>query len=274
MRERLFVIGFVVIALGAAIAALTLFPSADVAAGATVTGELSHCGDGFCIDQQRVDFGSASNLAAEPSVVDYDGDGTLGSVLDELLGLVGQTITVEMGPDETVVSLNSLPWPPPANTTTSDSTAPPSSTTLASTTSSTEPSRSTTTTAGPTPTNDPTTQTTSPPATTPTTVPPTGEPVLQGVLERCDPSMCVGGQAVYFGPWWFLTSGTSLADLDGDGVFGTPIDELDSVAGTTVVVELLPDTSQPSAVTVNGQEWRPRAGPPPWAGGPSFGSED
>ena len=61
----------------------------------TVTGILSYDGTNFYIDDVELHFGPDWFIESAESNVDYDGDGDLELVYDELQGLIGSEITVE-----------------------------------------------------------------------------------------------------------------------------------------------------------------------------------
>jgi hypothetical protein len=61
----------------------------------TITGELTYDGINFYIDDVELHFGPTWFIASAESSVDYDSDGELELVYDEIQGLVGTEITVE-----------------------------------------------------------------------------------------------------------------------------------------------------------------------------------
>ncbi len=61
----------------------------------TITGILTYDGTNFYIGDVELHFGPSWFIIAAESSVDYDGDGELELVYDELQGLVGTEITVE-----------------------------------------------------------------------------------------------------------------------------------------------------------------------------------
>ena len=60
-----------------------------------LTGILTYDGTNFFIGEVEVHFGPSGYIAAAMSAVDYDNDGQFELIIDELLGLVGTTVTVE-----------------------------------------------------------------------------------------------------------------------------------------------------------------------------------
>ena len=63
----------------------------------TLTGTLSHdpsCGTIFELDTYVLFFGSYHYLTSTAAMYDYDNDGVTELIIDELLGLVGSTVTV------------------------------------------------------------------------------------------------------------------------------------------------------------------------------------
>jgi hypothetical protein len=61
----------------------------------TLTGILTYVGADFFIDDIEIHFGPTWYITSAESAIDYDQDGTLESIYDELQGLVGTTITIE-----------------------------------------------------------------------------------------------------------------------------------------------------------------------------------
>ena len=61
----------------------------------TVTGILSYDGTNFYIDDVELHFGPDWFIESAESNIDYDGDGDLELVYDELQGLIGSEVTVE-----------------------------------------------------------------------------------------------------------------------------------------------------------------------------------
>jgi hypothetical protein len=60
-----------------------------------ITGVLVYDGTNFMIDTTFLNFGCYNYINTTISPYDFDGDGTVETVLNELLGLVGTSITVE-----------------------------------------------------------------------------------------------------------------------------------------------------------------------------------
>ena len=60
----------------------------------TITGVLSYDGTEYYINDIEVHFGPTWYITSAESAVDYDGDGTLESINDELQGLLGTTVTI------------------------------------------------------------------------------------------------------------------------------------------------------------------------------------
>lgn len=61
----------------------------------TLTGIMTYDGTNFFIETVELHFGPSWYITAANSTIDYDGDGNLELVIDELLGLVGTEVTVE-----------------------------------------------------------------------------------------------------------------------------------------------------------------------------------
>lgn len=61
----------------------------------TLTGLLTYDGTDFYIDGTELHFGPTWYISSAESTIDYDQDGTLEIIYDELQGLVGTEITVE-----------------------------------------------------------------------------------------------------------------------------------------------------------------------------------
>lgn len=61
----------------------------------TITGVLSYDGTEYYVDDVEVHFGPTWYITSAESAVDYDGDGTLEVISDELEGLLGTTVTIE-----------------------------------------------------------------------------------------------------------------------------------------------------------------------------------
>lgn len=60
-----------------------------------LTGVLTYDGSNFYIDVVELHFGPTWYITSAMSAVDYDGDTQLELIIDELLGLVNTTVTVE-----------------------------------------------------------------------------------------------------------------------------------------------------------------------------------
>lgn len=61
----------------------------------TLTGTLTFDGTNFFIDGTELHFGPTWYITSSESAIDYDKDGTLELINDELQGLIGTQITVE-----------------------------------------------------------------------------------------------------------------------------------------------------------------------------------
>lgn len=67
----------------------------------TLSGTWTTCPDAtpqapeYCLGDTRLDLGTADQQAA-PAAADYDGDGNVGTIAEELAGLVGQEVTVDV----------------------------------------------------------------------------------------------------------------------------------------------------------------------------------
>ena len=60
-----------------------------------LTGVMTYDGTNFFIDPVELHFGPNWYITSAITAIDYDGDGELELVIDELLGLVNTTVTVE-----------------------------------------------------------------------------------------------------------------------------------------------------------------------------------
>jgi hypothetical protein len=69
-----------------------------------MSGVLTACGDGWCLDGKQLGLGPADQLARE-AAHDYDGDLVTETNTDELAGLaaVGRTVTVQVASGSTEV---------------------------------------------------------------------------------------------------------------------------------------------------------------------------
>lgn len=69
-----------------------------------LTGEWSACDDSYCLDALPLDLTDAGE-PTDPAAADFDGDGTVATLAEELEGLVGKTValTVEEGSEPLVV---------------------------------------------------------------------------------------------------------------------------------------------------------------------------
>jgi hypothetical protein len=76
----------------------------------TVSGTLLACGlQEFCVGDQTLDFGALDT----PAAADFDQDGTTGTKLAELTGLVGTDVTLTLrgaGSSAAVVTVNGITW--------------------------------------------------------------------------------------------------------------------------------------------------------------------
>lgn len=208
----------------------------------TVEGVLDRCHESLCVDDRPVDFGPRPQVGAS-AAHDFDGDGHVESMTDEMAGLVGSQVLLEVEPDgrdRRVRVVNGLTWlplvrPPPWVE------APPMGPAAAS-----------------------------PPARA-VEVPSDGADAsgrlleLDGSLTRCGDEWCVGETALQVGPWWYLNTSPAGQDFDGDGELEVWAAELEGLTGETVVVEIDRDLS---LYRLNGSVWREPNQPPPWAGGP------
>ena len=61
----------------------------------TLSGMLTYDGTNFFIDDTELHFGPMWYITSAESAIDYDQDGTLEIIYDELQGLVGTEITIE-----------------------------------------------------------------------------------------------------------------------------------------------------------------------------------
>lgn len=69
-----------------------------------MTGTLQACQTGWCLAGVPLDLGPETQLAA-PAADDFDADGTVETNAQELAGLVGTSVTLQVvqGPDSDVV---------------------------------------------------------------------------------------------------------------------------------------------------------------------------
>jgi len=67
-----------------------------------LTGTLASCPAGWCLDGTALDLGPDAQLAAT-AAADYDGDGSTETVADELAGLAGTSVSVQVAKGGTVV---------------------------------------------------------------------------------------------------------------------------------------------------------------------------
>ena len=97
--------------LGVAVGALLLLAPSEPPTLRTVTGTLERCGDRLCIDGSVMDFGPVWYVNEAVAQHDYDGDGDVGSLADEALGLLGREVTLETDGgslDEDVFTVNGM----------------------------------------------------------------------------------------------------------------------------------------------------------------------
>jgi hypothetical protein len=74
----------------------------------TAVGELTECEESYCLEDMPLDL-SAAGEPTDPAAADFDGDGTVATVSEELAGLVGQYVelsVVEYSDPLEVVELN------------------------------------------------------------------------------------------------------------------------------------------------------------------------
>lgn len=204
---------------------------------ATMNSTLERCGDRFCMAGTIVDFGPDWYLTEAEAAHDFDRDGQLSNVADELDGLVGTAVTVETddGPiDADVFTIDGLPYrsldgelPPPRR---------------ASRTATTGSHR----TAGVA----------------------TRQTQVSGRLERCGDDYCVGDITADLGPHWYLARTISERDYDQDGHRGLLVHELAGLLGTAVVLYGGGGADDVVVSRINGLAYRDIRAPPPWEGGP------
>lgn len=74
------------------------------AATVELTGEWSACDDSYCLDALPLDLSDAGEPTG-PAAADFDGDGTVATLAEELEGMIGKTVelTVEEGSEPLVV---------------------------------------------------------------------------------------------------------------------------------------------------------------------------
>jgi hypothetical protein len=226
-----------------------------------VRGVLQVCGDELCVDGLAVDFGPEHVLRQVVAQHDLDGDGAVEVLADEVTGLVGSRVLVEVrdGGDADVQTLNGMPYRTPL-----DAEVPAAR-------SGDEPSDGEPSDGEP-PDGEPA-------APSPADKPPADEPredgvelvAVSGTLEQCGTGYCIGDEVIDFGPRWWLQITESREDLDGDGAAETLALELAGLVGSHVTVEVERGRSGEDADvhTVNGFSYRGGPdGPPPWAEGP------
>ncbi|HET7385858.1 MAG TPA: lytic murein transglycosylase [Nocardioidaceae bacterium] len=73
-------------------------PSPSTPTLVSMTGSLATCAQGWCLDGAPLDLGPDSQLVAA-AAEDYDADGTVETVIAELTGLAGQSVTVSVAKD-------------------------------------------------------------------------------------------------------------------------------------------------------------------------------
>jgi hypothetical protein len=67
-----------------------------------LSGQLSACGTGWCAGGKGLDLGPSGQLGAK-AAHDYDGNGTVGTNIEEFTGLAGQQVTVQVDSGTTTV---------------------------------------------------------------------------------------------------------------------------------------------------------------------------
>lgn len=226
MRRELLSIGVLTLATMIVVVVVAVIPVTPPDAMSTITGSLHECDRGYCVDNRPIAFPVDDSDGS--STRDFDHDGRVRSLEEELKSSLGEQVVVEIGESEDVVAFNGVPvsamggGAPDADDQAGDQ-------------------------------RTPTVQSGS----------------IVGVLGQCGDGYCVGGIAVYFGPWWYLHHGIAPVDIDGDGVIGSPASELSGLLGSEIVVESSMG-GEPMVVSVNGTAWTEPGVPPPWAGGPRF----
>jgi hypothetical protein len=241
-RSHLGTVGMTAAAVAAAAVAVPALAQGRSAADLmTVRGELTACGDVHCVSGRVVSFGPAAALRQVAAVHDFDRDGATGSLAEEVAGLVGTDVVLEVvhhdgGADE-VHNVGGLPYRDKGE---------------------------------PAPGTDPDVQ--RPPADGGSTTGGRHDGVtlheISGTLERCGTDYCVGGEVVDFAPLWYLNSTSAGQDYDGDGVVGTLADEIAGLVGTSVDIQAEAGRF-PDVHFLNGAHYRGGGdSPPAWAGGP------
>lgn len=200
------------------------------AALTTISGVLEPCGGDYCLGDSVADFGQRSHLETTMSEVDFDGDGTIEALAEEVDGLVGQHVTLEVEPGRRAVHVdvvNGLGWP-------EHSGVPPEAPVPAG--------------------GDDGPQVTT---------------TIRGAFLRCGEGYCIGDATLHFGPWWYLDSTRSGQDFDDDGTVETSAEELDGLISQYVTLDVKVGPRKTDVYAINGLPWREAiGGPPPWAGGP------
>lgn len=231
----------------------------------TVSGTLASCGDGVCVDDRSVDLGPDWYVDGTRAAHDYDGDGSRAAIADEVAGLRGADVVLEVEPGTepaAVITINGLPYreltvPPIIPWRAAPAAAPidggagPSSTPGGETVP--EASGGGGSAGGEAGDAEGSGS---------------GRRTLRGTLERCGSEWCVAGTVLDLGPVWYVTSGTAPVDLNDDGTRGTVAEEIGGLAGEVIEVRVEPEPRGAAGViAVNGRTLRTQ-GPPPWAGGP------
>jgi len=241
-RNHLGTVGMTAAAVAAAAVAVPALAQGRSAVElATVRGELTACGDEHCVAGRVVDFGPAAALRQVAAVHDFDRDGATGSLAEEVTGLVGTDVVLEVSGADEVHNVGGLPYRDKGE---------------------------------PAPWMDPDAQR-SPADGGSTTGRHDGVTLheINGTLERCGTDYCVGGEVVDFAPLWYLQSTSAGQDYDGDGVVGTLADEIAGLVGTSVVIQAEAGRF-PDVHFLNGSHYRGGGdSPPAWAGGPFAGEK-
>lgn len=199
----------------------------------TMTGTLAACEPQYCIGETIVDFGPSWYLADATARHDFDDDGGVTSLGEEITGLVGTRVTLETddGPlDADVFTVNGLPL----RSATGELPAP------------RRPS----------------------PAHLPAGADTSRQVKLTGAVQRCGDDYCIGDTVTDFGPLWFRERARSPIDLDDDGQRSLLSEELSGLVGRRVRISGLADAGKVAVLKVDGDQYRHERDPPPWAGGP------
>ena len=93
---------------------------------------------------------------------------------------------------------------------------------------------------------------------------------VSGTLEATDGGdYRLDGQTIGIGAAWYVEDSTAPVDYDGDASTETIRAEFDGLVGEDVTLTVETDGNEGDVLAVNGDQYREKQGPPPWAGGPN-----